>query len=595
METLGKTTKRPTKVEEMTKEQIRQAIIKKRECNAKAQNIVESLLENSVNEDYFLKCLPDINESHFEDVIEERSILHLCGYPLCQKTLSEKDIPKQKYKISIKTNKVYDITVRKCFCSNICYKSAMYVKKQMLSSPLWFREYEEIPKFHLLPFDSLGSLGQEVDLGLPEKITLKSEKQSFTSINDFTSATLHEIDNFQNTKDNNADINRNSSEFDHKSAELDSNTVQDNKKSCNKTKENMQSNFLTQETEKIQTNIPIQAGNIAIQKKETQVKANPLNIVGEIVEKPEKKIDPILLNLPPKLSRMENGQVTNINEKHKTQQKKEASVTAITAEVEKCLAEWFTIDTLLFLFGEEKVKEMVTDKGQCIKKYLHNYSKSIFYNSNTYDQYQALCRKLNMLELEDRNYDTQTLTREMKPLPDYSILKEESKKLQLKVRAFLTGETDIPEVKHTETEVTNDEEYKTQLPLVDKNAQNALRRKIVCQHLNKVLPDMLKSLGLLTLTVSSDIRLLVNTFKLKANNIMFKPIQWMFIAIVFIKLLSIRDHKLEYLLGQPTAFQHMQLLLLSYKQDGGYLERLISWLTDVDRLLDSKDTQLTIE
>lgn len=622
-------TKRPTKVEEMTKEQIRQAIIKKQECNAKAQRIVESLLEKHIQIDYFLKTLADINQNHFEDVIEERSILHLCGYPICPKALSEKEIPKQKYRISMKTNKVYDITARKSFCSNLCYKSAMHVKKQMLTSPLWFREYEKIPTFHLLPLDSVGSMGQEIDLSITEKIDLKPESQVFTSINEFTNATLNEMDTHQSNKkstsniceektnihtvktennDSEEIIKLNNDEHTHNTDEIICNiSSKTTPPISNKTVQQLSTdekelhdpiNRLNDLKEKpAETNESKLVNTPSIVKKESECKKkitnNPLNIVGEIVEKPGKPIDPILLNAPPNTSK---EVINSAMDSKKILHKKQPSITAITIEVEKCLAEWFTIDTLLFLFGEEKVKEMVADKGECIQEYLNNYSKHIAYSSNTYDQYQALCRKLNMLELEDRRYDAQTLTRETKPLPDYNILKEESKKMQLKVRAFFSGETEIP-IENDKTEVTadNDGENTTQLPLVDKNAQNALRRRIVCNHLNKVLPDLLRSLGLLTLTISSDIRLLVNTFKLKANNIMFKPIQWTLIAIVFIKLLSLRDGRLKYLLEQPMAFQHMQLLLLSYKQDGGYLDRLISWLTDVDRLLDVNDTQLTIE
>ncbi|CAH2100419.1 unnamed protein product [Euphydryas editha] len=570
MEPQGKRpSKKPTKIEEMSKEQIRQAIIKKRECNAKAQSIVESLLEKCVTEEFFLKCLSDINQTHFEDVIEERSISLLCGYPLCQRTLSEKDIPKQKYRISMKTNKVYDITARKNFCSNICYKSAMHIKKQMLTSPLWFRDYEDIPKFCLLPLDSAGVLGQEIDLSLTEKIDLKSDSQTFTLINDFSKPTLRDKQEYQN---------KNKSDLSDTVNNISNNNVEN---IINENKEN------TEE----KTNVRQSSNKIESLKKPIP---NPLNIVGEIIEKPERKIDPILLNSPATAPSCISKNSNNIKNKE-LPQKKQLSMAAIMIEVEKCLAEWFTLDTLLFLYGEEKVKEMVADKGQCIKEYLNNYSKSIFYNSNAYDQYQALCRKLNMLELEDRRYDAQTLARETKPLPDYSILKEESKKIQLKVKAFFSGETEIPEVEYVKPDTSNEEENITQLPLVDKNAQNALRRRIVCEHLNKVLPDLLKSLGLLTLTISSDIRLLVNTFKLKPNNIMFKPIQWTLIAIIFIRLLSIRDKRLENLLELPTAYQHMQLLLLSYKQDGGYLDRLISWLTDIDRLLDVNDTQLTIE
>ncbi|XP_013166865.1 PREDICTED: putative RNA polymerase II subunit B1 CTD phosphatase RPAP2 [Papilio xuthus] len=580
--------KKPTKIEEMTKEQIREAIIKKRECNARAQQIVESLLEKDITPTYFLQCLPEINQCHFEDVVEERCITQLCGYPLCNRPLLEKEIPKQKYKISIKTNKVYDITARKSFCSNSCFKSAMHVKKQMLTSPLWFREYEEMPKFHLLPLDTVGSLGLEVDLGQVERVKVEPERQTFISINDFTNASLNEMDN---------DDEQTNSDFPIKDGELSRTDAYASDNKLKVISSNDSGNKVIIENKTLDKNMEqnkdviISGQKLDVAAKPKPQKVNPLSIVGEIVEKAEKKVDPIIVNPP--------SEIKNTSIK-KQQQRKQPSVTNLTIDVEKCLSEWLTVDSMIFLFGEERVREMVADKGECIKEYLNNYAQSIFYNSNTYDQYQALCRKLNMLELEDRKYDAQTLQRETKPLPDYSILQEESKKMQLKVKAYFSGEFEVPVSTESIPEIsqinpTDKESAITQLPLVDRNAQNALRRKIVCQHINKVLPDILRSLNLSALTISSDIRLLVNTFKLKANNITFKPIQWNLIAIIFIKLLSLKDRRLNYLLEQPTAFQHMQLLLLSYKQDGGYLDRLISWLTDVDRLLDVNDTQLTIE
>ncbi|XP_026764203.2 putative RNA polymerase II subunit B1 CTD phosphatase RPAP2 [Galleria mellonella] len=588
--------KKPTKIEELTKEQIRQAIIKKRECNAKAQQIVESLLEKEITEAYFMQCLSDINQSHFEDVIEERAIIHICGYPLCQNTLSVKDIPKQKYRISLKTNKVYDITDRKNFCSNSCYKSATHIKKQLLTSPLWFREYEEIPKFYLLPLDKTGTLGQEVDVALVEKI--KVEKPQFSSINDFATASLKEMTNTQVGQENNKCENENNkycTESNEVACDSNINNNTDKVESIIKNTVNHNSqheNVLTQEEHNTSSK---EGSNKEATKKPIKKHSNPFNIVGEILEKPEKEIDPILTQIPDVIPA---PSVTQNKKHHKNmQQKKQPAVTVLTIQVEKCLAEWFTLDTMLLLFGEEKVKEIVKDKGECIKEYLNNYSSSIAYNSNTYDQYQALCRKLNMLELEDRKFDAQTLQRETKPLPDYSILQKESKKIQLKVKAFFAGEMEIPDVAETvdnPSPIDNNENF-TQLPLIDKNAQNALRRRIVCEHLNKALPDLLQSLGMSSLSISADVRLLVNTFKLKANNIMFKPIQWTLIVIIVIKLLSLRDRRLAYLLEQPTAYQHLQLLLLSFKQDGGYLDRLISWLTDIDRLLDTNDIQLTIE
>ncbi|XP_063373720.1 putative RNA polymerase II subunit B1 CTD phosphatase RPAP2 [Cydia amplana] len=556
--------KKPTKIEEMTKEQVRQAILKKRESNAKALTIVENLLETNISETYLMECLPDINQSHFEDVIEERSILHICGYPLCDKPISVKDIPKQKYRISVKTNKVYDITDRKSFCSNHCYNAAMHVKKQMLTSPLWFREYEDIPNFHLLPLDAVGRMGQEVDVSIIEKVKTV-ERPAFTSINEFANASLHEMGGNQN-KDND-EPKKKPIKAESEVKNSIENTSKINQESGSSTTKLVQENSKSPEVMK------------------PKVTPNPLSIVGEIIERPERKIDPILSNKPPELK-------TQVSQSKKVQQKKQPAIIVITIEVEKCLTEWFTIDTMMFLLGEEKVRELVTDKGECIKEYMNNYAQSIFYNSNNYDQYQALCRKLNMLEFEDRKIDAKA-KRELKPLPDYSILQEESKRMQLKIKAYLEGKTEIPEPS-TETNDASEDSNVTQLPLVDKNAQNALRRNIVCQHLNKVLPDLLRSLGLSTFSVSAELKLLVNTFKLSANNIMFKPIQWTLIAIIVLKLLSLRDKRLEYHLEQQTAFQHMQLLLLSYKQDGGYVDRLISWLTDIDRLLDNNGTQMTL-
>lgn len=575
--------KKPTKLEEMTKEQIRQAILKKRECNDKAQEIVERLLEYCVPEEYFLNCLPDINQSHFEDIVEERSIAFLCGYPLCSKILKETEIPKQKYKISIKTNKVYDITARKSFCSNTCYKLAMHVKNQLLTSPLWYREYEIIPKFHLLPMDTIGSPGQEVPLSIVEKISLKTEPaSSFTSVNDFASASLNDI---HPEEDNNTGDSTETKKCKLNIAEKapQESTNKDSRQSAGVDTGNMTDPC------KIPLTPSHQTKNDTNKNKPTKPIRNPMNIVGEIIEKPDTTVDPILTQTQERKGKIKESP-------KRIAQKKQPAVTILTMEVEKCLSKWFTLDTILYLLGEEKVKEMVSNKGEDIKKYLNNYAKGIFYNSNTYDQYQLLCKKLNMLDLEDKKFDAQTLQRETRPLPDYSIIKEESKKLELKVKAFLSGEMEIPLETGSVTDLSADLESLslTQLPLVDRNAQNALRRRIVSQHLNKALPDVLHSLGLLSLCLNTEVRLLVNTFKLKANNIMFKPIQWTLIAIVIIKLLSLKDPRLAYLLQQDLTFKHLQLFLLRYNQEGGYLDRLTAWLTDIDRLLDVNDRQLTV-
>ncbi|XP_058817130.1 putative RNA polymerase II subunit B1 CTD phosphatase RPAP2 homolog [Topomyia yanbarensis] len=139
----------PRKARNFSKEQLQLALRKKKECNVRAQAIVEALLEPIEDSEWFLVKLRDINQCHYEDVIEERAIQRMCGYPLCSKQLT--NVPKQKYVISLSNKKVYDITERKNFCTGECYKASNYVKSQMLTSPLWLRDQEDIPNFKLLP------------------------------------------------------------------------------------------------------------------------------------------------------------------------------------------------------------------------------------------------------------------------------------------------------------------------------------------------------------------------------------------------------------------------------------------------------------
>ncbi|XP_053960001.1 putative RNA polymerase II subunit B1 CTD phosphatase RPAP2 homolog [Anastrepha ludens] len=132
----------------LSDEQLLKAVQKKKECNAKAQAVVESFLEKNIEKDYFLSQLNNINQCHYDDVVDERNILMLCGYPLCRKELE--NVPTKKYQISTTKNKVYDITDRKKFCSSTCFKASEFIKSQILVSPLWLRQCEIIPEFKLL-------------------------------------------------------------------------------------------------------------------------------------------------------------------------------------------------------------------------------------------------------------------------------------------------------------------------------------------------------------------------------------------------------------------------------------------------------------
>uniref|UniRef100_A0A3B4UB87 RNA polymerase II subunit B1 CTD phosphatase RPAP2 homolog n=1 Tax=Seriola dumerili TaxID=41447 RepID=A0A3B4UB87_SERDU len=129
---------------EVVKEKLRE----KFELEKRALKVVERLLEDSVAEDFLSDCAKFITPANYKDAIEERSIAKLCGYPICPNKLGK--IPTQQYKISTKTNKVYDITERKCFCSNFCYKASKEFELQISKTPLWLRQHESPPEIKLM-------------------------------------------------------------------------------------------------------------------------------------------------------------------------------------------------------------------------------------------------------------------------------------------------------------------------------------------------------------------------------------------------------------------------------------------------------------
>lgn len=257
-------------------------------------------------------------------------------------------------------------------------------------------------------------------------------------------------------------------------------------------------------------------------------------------------------------------------------------MTNAVIHIEKCLHEWFTTESMCFLFGEEKIKDIVEEKGECIKEYYKAVHKASW-DPRIKEQYMAICRRLNIMEIQDNEYDCQKVT---KPLPDYATVREEAKKSDLKVRAYYQGKTKYEDAGSTSISICEtDNDSAPVLPLVDIHAQNALRRRIVLDHLNRVLPDLLRTFGLSSRDISGDVRSLVTTFTLGANNITFKPPEWSLLGLIIIKMLSIKDTRLQILLDNEQVKKYMTMILMSFQQDGGYLDRLMAWLTDIDNLL----------
>nr|XP_043637543.1 putative RNA polymerase II subunit B1 CTD phosphatase RPAP2 homolog [Erigeron canadensis] len=62
-----------------------------------------------------------LSKSDYNDVVTERSIAQMCGYPLCTNSLPCLSPPKKgRYRISLKEHKVYDLLETRMYCSTQC-------------------------------------------------------------------------------------------------------------------------------------------------------------------------------------------------------------------------------------------------------------------------------------------------------------------------------------------------------------------------------------------------------------------------------------------------------------------------------------------
>lgn len=161
--------------------------------------------------------------------------------------------------------------------------------------------------------------------------------------------------------------------------------------------------------------------------------------------------------------------------------KRAISDKAIVNKIEQILREWLSVDSLCFILGEEKLKDLLLERDDRYKSLITNVnSKSA--KSLVYDRYLEICKKLNLMELEDTKLDMAYRQDVKKPLPDYKSLKNEVEEMDLKVRMFYKGDT----VVQFEEPPTSNNGREPVLPLVDLHAQKALRRRIVTDKFKRV-------------------------------------------------------------------------------------------------------------
>ncbi|XP_020015129.1 putative RNA polymerase II subunit B1 CTD phosphatase RPAP2 isoform X2 [Castor canadensis] len=526
------------------KAELEAAVKKKIEFERKALRIVEQLLEECITEEFLKECGKFITPAHYSDVVDERSIIKLCGYPLCQKKLGI--VPKQKYKISTKTNKVYDITERKCFCSNFCYKASKFFGAQIPKTPVWVRGKERHPDFQLLKEGQRGHSGEEVQL-CSEAIKTSDIDNPGHFENEYESSSSSTYSD--NTSDNELDFI--SSILPGNRPNATGTRPQLHKKSIMKKKAGQKADSKQKDKEQMVETVTEELGNcrldsqekattyeLPLQKVNTQISSNsPSHERLKASTNSENKCsmsEITLVGISKKSAEHFKRKFAKSNQVSRSacssvQVCPEVAKTNLLKVLKETLIEWKTEETLRFLYGQNY--SSVCLKPSSISLVNEELDEDDI-NSDPDSHSSTLRESQNSL---DESLPFRGSATAIKPLPSYENLKKETETLNLKVKEFYRGHYVLNE---ETTKSQDSEQLNPSFPLIDSSSQNQIRKRIVLEKLSKVLPGLLGPLQITVGDIYTELKNLVRTFRLTNRNIIHKPTEWTLIAMVLLSLLT---------------------------------------------------------
>ncbi|KFP31733.1 Putative RNA polymerase II subunit B1 CTD phosphatase RPAP2, partial [Colius striatus] len=542
------------------------ALRKKIEFEKKALYIVEQLLEENITEEFFLNSGKCITPSHYKDVVDERSIIKLCGYPLCQNKLE--NVPKQKYRISTKTNRVYDITERKCFCSNFCYRASKYFEAQISRSPIWMREEEKPPDIELLKEGQSGQSGEEVKL--------RDEAIKASDIeNPGISSNPYESGSHDTTSDSSSDTEQEfvSSVLPGSQSSSDSSAQQLHRKSIleNKHAEKVYSSLktegssvieATEQLSNLQLNAEEEMHARPVDHKTTAMPLKSTTLGKSSSESYESTCGSqiVFLGVSKRGAEHLKRALANLQERRKPEVRHPVNYKGSLLEVLKqTLMEWRTEETLKFLYGPNYTlcsSEGVSSPKQEYEE-LDEDDLDVADDLNTV----AVGESENSLNYSLPFTGSGGI---VKPLPSYEKLKEETEFLELRVKEFYKGKCILAEevMTHAQTEEhPSKDQEDLAFPLVDSNAQMQIRKRIILEKLRKVLPAVLGPLQVAPGDVYTELKNLVKTFQLTNRNIIHKMPEWTLIAIVLVSVLSHSTPLFKNIQTSPMYTQFLTTLL----------------------------------
>ncbi|NXC50965.1 RPAP2 phosphatase, partial [Penelope pileata] len=549
---------------------------KKIEFEKKALHIVEQLLEENITEEFLLNSGKLITPSHYKDIVDERSIIKLCGYPICQNKLE--NVPKQKYRISTITNRVYDITERKCFCSNFCYKASKYFEAQISKSPVWTREEEIPPDIELLKEGQSGRSGEEVKLC--DEVIKASDIE-----NPRVSSNPREPASYDTASDSSSDTEQGFvSSVLPGSQSSSANLSQQLHRNSILKKKHVQKVYSSPKTE--DSDVVEATEQLSNCKLDAQEEMLACTVQEKITATPSKNTIPgksnvsenygntcsnseiVFLGVSKKGVEYLKRRLANSEQHKKTELRdpvhSSAAKGSLLEVLKQTLMEWRTEETLKFLYGPNYASLCSSEWLSSANQENEELDEDDFDTPEDLDSV-AVGKSENSL-----NYSLPFTSSGgiVKPVPSYEKLKEETEFLELRVREFYKGKCILTEeeLAHAQTEEQpstdiDDQQQDLTFPLVDSNAQMQIRKRIVLEKLRKALPAVLGPLQITLGDVYTELKNLVKTFQLTNRNIIHKMPEWTLIAIVLLSALSQIIPVFKNTQTNPTYTQFLTTLL----------------------------------
>uniref|UniRef100_A0A8C3RBG9 RNA polymerase II subunit B1 CTD phosphatase RPAP2 homolog n=1 Tax=Cyanoderma ruficeps TaxID=181631 RepID=A0A8C3RBG9_9PASS len=539
------------------------ALRKKIECEKKALSIVEQLLEEDVTEEFLLNCGKWITPSQYKDVVDERSIIKLCGYPLCQNKLE--NVPK-----------VYDITERKCFCSNFCSRASKYFETQISRSPMWMREEEKPPDMELVKEGRSRQSGEEVKLC--DDVIKASDIENPRISSDPCESGSHDT-----TSDSSSDTEQGfvSSVLPGSHSSSANSEQELHRKSILKKKHahNVHASHKTEDADVVEATEQLSHCKLA-----TQKERHDCSVHDEVTAPPSNYTAPSKLGASEILENTRGSQIVFLGVSKRGAEHLKRTLHPVNSKgsllevLRQTLMEWRTEETLKFLYGPNYT---TLCSSECIASANQKTDELDEDDLDTADDLNTVA----VGESENSLIYSLPFTGSggiVKPVPSYEKLKEETEFLELRVKDFYKGRCILAEEAGTQAQAgeqpskdKDDQQEDLTFPLVDSNAQMQIRKRIVLEKLRKALSAVWGPLQIASGDVYTKLKNLVKTFQLTSRNIIHKMPEWTLIAIVLLSVLSQTTSLFKNTQTSPMYTQFLTTLLEELYFNNEDLESLV--------------------